>query len=487
MSSVPPIVVTQPVAIGARRDHNLDQPINRLPVEIIGHIFEVALTELRDTWPSEAYDDVRLVVTGVCSWWRAIAVANPTLWGTLIYQDDGDVTLWSHRWTLLCLSRSGDADLDVSISTDVNLSNEEGDDQFSRLLTFMSTVKPNWPRLTSLIIQSEGWTAWEAIFPLPEAAPRLRHLDIDIEGVRPMDDMARFRIFPTTIPNAMLVRNHPMIHTLKLSLDQISVDELLNIVRSLSTIRVLKIQNGSSRHTFDEADDRDVLRIGTPKLQQLTLINTPFSPITFQAKALRHLTVELPTTAIGTPPDPAPDFFPAQLDDDDDEPFRVSKPPAKLTLSDVRSSEDFFEPAVRLLRAYNGVSCLRLHGREALGKLLCAAFGFVPASATPLITAPGAKPYTGLTTPSSLRTLEIIGWASSEIHQTHVQVPDPEELTELAEVIFELLMNSPKLENVTWWSLHDPTSIAHPAFEGLRKACEKLMSEFEGRVMLKLA
>ena len=51
------------VSTERKRDHNAELPVNRLPAEILSQIFEYALLdELRDTWPSDTYDDVRLVI-----------------------------------------------------------------------------------------------------------------------------------------------------------------------------------------------------------------------------------------------------------------------------------------------------------------------------------------------------------------------------------------------------------------------------------------
>lgn len=255
------------IAVDWKRDHNLEQPVNCLPVEILSHIFELAVEELRDTWPSEAHDDIRLVVTSVCTWWRAIAIASPTLWGTLVYQDDEDVTLWSNRWTLLCLSRSGDADLEISISVDLTDDQEESDEQFSRMMVFMEAVKKHWPRVTSFMVQSRNWRAFDSIFPLPDSGPRLRGLDVDIAGLREFGDMARFRFFPSQAPSTILARNHPNLHTLKLGVYQLSVDELVHLIRAVPHIRVLRIKNHGTN--FDEPD-REVLRLKTPKLEQLT-------------------------------------------------------------------------------------------------------------------------------------------------------------------------------------------------------------------------
>jgi hypothetical protein len=117
----------------------------------------------------------------------------------------------------------------------------------------------------------------------------------------------------------------------------------------------------------------------------------------------------------------------------------------------------------------------------ALGRLLCASFGDKTS-----MTSPGAKHFEGLTAPSALRRLEIKSWNVAEANQSLIQIPDPAELTEIAEVLLELVKNSSDLV-VKWWSLHDPTRVPHPAFADLRQACEKMTKDYPNRVFLKLA
>lgn len=463
-----------------KRDHNAELPVNRIPAEVLSQIFEYALDELRDTWPSEIYDDIRLVITGVCSWWRAIAVANPALWGIIVYQDNDEVTLWSNRWTLLCISRSGDSPLDVSLSTLIDNidggdgnSEGEGHEQFSRLLIFMNTIKSVWRRVSSIIIQVHSWEALDAIFPLPEAGPKLHHVEVDNTDYRWGPGLARLRLFPPNVEGDFIARNYPDVETLKLSIHRMSVSEISRVMECLPNIRFLQLRNPSFGLRYTEILP-STLRFFTPRLEKLVLIQSYLSSTTFNAPNLQYLEYELPMDAEGE----CVDFFPFPLEQ---EPGKLTSQLIQLTLGDVRGSPDFFEPAVRLLRSYSDVSVLRLHGKEALGRLLCASFGDNAS-----VTASGAKQFEGLTSPSSLRSLEIKSWNAAEANQSMIQIPDPVELTELAQVLLQLVKNSPGLI-VKWWSLHDPTRIQHPAFTSLRQACEKMMTDYPKRVFLKLA
>lgn len=465
------------VAMQHRRDHNAEQSVNRLPAEVLSQIFEYALEELRDTWPSEVYDDIRLVVTSVCSWWRAIAIANPALWGILIYQDNDDITIWSHQWTVLCLSRSADVDLDVSVSVLVEEDDEDDDggsgEQFSRILSFMNTIKSRWHRVGSIILDVQCWDAVDAIFPLPEAGPKLRNIEIDILGPRLGPNPEAFRIFPSAVESETLAHAYSQVQTLKLATQQMSIAELTRLLECLPNIRFLRIDNGAGTAlSWNFEETPATLFLSMPKLDQLVLAESHFSSANFNAPNLRFIVYELPATPNGE----CGDFFPTQIVGS-----KRVLPPTQLTLGDVRSSPDFFEPAVRLLRSYPRVSVLRLHGKEGLGKLLCAGFG-----GGVLIVAPNASAWEGLEAPRDLQRLEIVGWESAELQQRHVQLPDPAELTELAQVLLELLVNSPHLV-IKWWLIHDPTRIQHPAFAELRKLCETMASRFPGRISLKLA
>ena len=470
------------ISTDQKRDHNAELSVNRLPAEVLSQIFEHALDELRDTWPSETCDDVRLAITGVCSWWRAIAIADPALWGILVYQDNEEVTLWSNRWTLLCISRSGDSPLDVSISVlidnfdedDEESGNEDdGNEQFSRLLIFMNTIKSVWRRVSSVIVQVHSWEALDAIFPFPEAGPNLRHIEVDNTDYRWGPSLARLRLFPPNFEGDFIARNYPNIESLKISIHRMSLAEISRVIECLPNIRFLRLGHPSFGMRYTEILP-PTLRISTPYLEKLVLVQSYLSSTTFDTPNLQYLEYELPVDAEGE----CVDFFPFPLEH---EPGKLTSQLLQLTLGDIRGSSDFFEPAVRLLRSYSDVSVLRLHGKEALGRLLCASFGDNAS-----ITSPGAKNFEGLTAPSALRRLEIKSWNVAEANQSLIQIPDPAELTELAEVLLELLKNTSELV-VKWWSLDDPTRNLHPAFARLRQTCEKMMMNYPKRVFLKLA
>src|ERR1700733_8056638 len=277
------------VSTERKRDHNAELPVNRLPAEILSQIFEYALDELRDTWPSDTYDDVRLVVTGVCSWWRAIAIANPALWSILVYQDNDEVTLWSNRWTLLCISRSGDSPLDVSISAlidktedDDDDSSEDGDAQFSRLLIFMNTIKSVWRRVGSALVQVHSWEALDAIFPFPEAGPKLRHIEIDNTDYRWGTGLARLRLFPPNFESKFIARNYPDVETLKISIHRMSITEISRVMECLPNIRFLQLRHPSFGMRYTEILP-STLRFSMPRLEKLVLVQSYMSSTTFDA------------------------------------------------------------------------------------------------------------------------------------------------------------------------------------------------------------
>lgn len=477
------------IALQRKRDHNAERAINRLPAEVLSQIFEHATDDFRDTWPSEARDDIRLVVSGVCSWWRAIAVSNPVLWGILIYQDTEDVTLWSRQWTLLCLSRSGDADLDVSVSVsvedDVGEEDEEesiGKAQLARLATFMDDVKTSWNRVASLIFQLEDWNSADCIFPLPHEAPRLRHFEIDLAadgGTGPPSfTPSTILLFPRTFDSLSIALGHSKVRTVKITTARLSGVDYRRLTECFPKMTFLRIQN----LVPDDIEPPSDVLFTTPLLENLILAGWTLSCLNFDAPALQSINYELLCPSIS--PIPCWDFFPRQFTSDDP----PTSSPVELSLGDVSSTPEFVEPALRLLRSYSSLVQISLRGKEGVAKLLAAAWApKSPATGSALIAAPGASPWIGLAAPPALRRLDILAWEAHDLQSAKIQLPDPKEQTQLAEVLLEILNNSPELETVKWWSLHDPTTVQHPDFDKLKEVCRTMVERHGERVSFKLA
>ncbi|KAG8821855.1 hypothetical protein FRC19_007139 [Serendipita sp. 401] len=80
-----------------RRERNVFSPVNRLPKEILGHIF--------------SYNDLQSTIqaSAVCSLWRTAAIGNPRLWTCI----DMSSRVITNEMAQLILERSGDLPLDV--------------------------------------------------------------------------------------------------------------------------------------------------------------------------------------------------------------------------------------------------------------------------------------------------------------------------------------------------------------------------------------
>jgi hypothetical protein len=92
------------------RRQNTVATINKLPIEILAHIFRLASTAEADAHPAQCI----IVLSLVCNHWRQTALGFPALW-TTIYLREG--AIHDFQLATLCLERSKDASLSIIIST----------------------------------------------------------------------------------------------------------------------------------------------------------------------------------------------------------------------------------------------------------------------------------------------------------------------------------------------------------------------------------
>ncbi|KAL1940271.1 hypothetical protein VTO73DRAFT_9223 [Trametes versicolor] len=96
---------------------DLHSAVNRLPTEILVHIFSLVLDKLppKASGPGgswESLSDVRQLqpLTAVCHTWRRVATGTPSLWSTALVCQTPDQ---ESQWYKLCLASSGQGYLDV--------------------------------------------------------------------------------------------------------------------------------------------------------------------------------------------------------------------------------------------------------------------------------------------------------------------------------------------------------------------------------------
>ena len=92
------------------RRQNTVAAINKLPIEILAHIFKLASTAEADAQPAQCI----IVLSLVCNHWRQTALGFPALW-TIIHLREG--AIHDFQLATLCLERSKDASLNIIIST----------------------------------------------------------------------------------------------------------------------------------------------------------------------------------------------------------------------------------------------------------------------------------------------------------------------------------------------------------------------------------
>jgi len=92
------------------RRQNTVATINKLPIEILAHIFKLASTAEADAHPAQCI----IVLSLVCSHWRHTALGFPALWTTIHLREGA---IHDFQLATLCLERSKHASLSIVIST----------------------------------------------------------------------------------------------------------------------------------------------------------------------------------------------------------------------------------------------------------------------------------------------------------------------------------------------------------------------------------
>lgn len=92
------------------RHQNTEATINRLPIEILAHIFKLASMTEVDAHPARRIITLSLV----CHHWRQTALGFPALWTTIHLREGA---IHDFQLATLCLERSKDAPLSIIMST----------------------------------------------------------------------------------------------------------------------------------------------------------------------------------------------------------------------------------------------------------------------------------------------------------------------------------------------------------------------------------
>lgn len=98
------------VQIVLARQQNTEPVINRIPIEILAHIFKLASTADADAQPAHGIITLSLV----CYHWRQTALGFPALWNTIHLREGA---IHDFQLATLCLERSKESPLSVIIST----------------------------------------------------------------------------------------------------------------------------------------------------------------------------------------------------------------------------------------------------------------------------------------------------------------------------------------------------------------------------------
>ncbi|CUA67327.1 hypothetical protein RSOLAG22IIIB_07364 [Rhizoctonia solani] len=183
------------LSLSERRNHNNQQPINKLPDTLLSRIFIV--TTESSIKPRSAYRFTLFpdIAIQVCSQWMRVALASPTLWTHLRIRehfDDDDIALW--------VSRAGkDTLLDIEIAMlepycgvaffDITDTRKQVY-HIERIFKFFCSIKAGpqrWRSLSLSVLQPEPLYKFIQLLN-KQPAPNLRYLYLSSEPDRSDDE-----------------------------------------------------------------------------------------------------------------------------------------------------------------------------------------------------------------------------------------------------------------------------------------------------------
>ncbi|OJT09163.1 hypothetical protein TRAPUB_14373 [Trametes pubescens] len=221
---------------------NTYQPLSRLPAELM---VDVVTEYARDgNAVNLAWRNLRLV----CRRWDEIACGTPSLWRTIHVRTNV-------HWLALCLTRSVEATLDITIHLGISHSfRRTPREPLSEDL--QTTIFLHAARIRSLTVRSFGHDSWGKFSNL------LPLFDFDMPALETIDLEA---LLPDASELHLSHRRHPRVH--RLSLHRVCCPVELQL---LSHLRFLKIS--SCRQAFQVDEFLDALASST-RLEELLLFN----------------------------------------------------------------------------------------------------------------------------------------------------------------------------------------------------------------------
>ena len=107
-------------------------PINQLPMETLGHVFDLVCTQGQDPNPTRSRHATSLAQ--VCDRWRSNVISNPLMWSTIHISQKA-----RPEFVTLCLERSKDVPLDIVLEIRGPIPT------FTSLPTYPRSVVPFYP------------------------------------------------------------------------------------------------------------------------------------------------------------------------------------------------------------------------------------------------------------------------------------------------------------------------------------------------------
>lgn len=272
--------------------------IHILPDKLLSEVFDFAVIHARPEDVSGLHGDEAAknlagalnAITAVCSRWRAVALACPTLWRTIIYGEEIHVsspsTLAAEARISTYLERSAQVSIDVSLdfssgSTTIHLLN--------------SLITPHTSRLRKIGLYFQSRNDEPRFLPIRGPLPKLEQFSCLALGGRGHPEPGHYPAYPiferpTTIHKLVKLNitasfphlsdlNFASLRHLYLSADSLfwpGAIDLLRQAQSLETLRLL-MEGSASSHRLGQGsvllDNLHDLVFSTPSL--LSKLHTP--------------------------------------------------------------------------------------------------------------------------------------------------------------------------------------------------------------------
>lgn len=340
-----------------------------LPVELLEKIFYALVFGVIDSHPNSINVDARSIendrvsISQVCSWWRAIVLGDPRLWGLIFSPHTRD----GLNWVRECLRRSGNVDLVVCISSRPGT---PWSDTSRIVRSFMGTVEDDIHRVQRLFVlvskgdyqgsQTDGF-----VQSIVESSIRPRQLVTE-----------RFiQEFALELHNQQALLFMSKVEDLEIIDRDIPRQTLFDILLLPQNLRRLNLHLSSSSIRHCRTGQAILPQINLPKLESLELNQCALPALSFISPKLSHLKVTFHKSR-------AEDYWwytnnypiktPSHHEAIDSPHFPLLH---SLSVNAETSEYDFIEPPAILIRSHPDVSSLYIAGFHGVEPLLGRAFG----------------------------------------------------------------------------------------------------------------